>query len=126
MKKLAMGLALAALTAAMPQAAAAQEVGDWVLSPWQDGDYYFPGVIVASSGAQVTVRFDDGTSENRLASDMLPFSWKVGSHVECQWSDGNWYAATIRWIADDGYTMQVRYDEDATMQRTNTGKCRSR
>lgn len=124
MKKLAITLALAGMTALAPQAATAQEVGDWVLSPWRDGDYFFPGVIVASSGNAVTVRFDDGTSENRLVSDVRPFNWRVGSKIECQWSDGNWYDATIRWLAEDGYTMQIRYD-DGTVERTNTGKCRS-
>ena len=124
MKSRILAVVLGSCALLSPQMAAAQEIGDWVLSPWRDSDYYFPGVIVAASGAQVTVRFDDGTKESRLASDVVPFSWQVGSMVECQWKDGQWYDAEIRWLSDDGYTMQVRY-EDGVVQRTNTGKCRS-
>jgi DNA repair protein Crb2 Tudor domain len=117
---------LAALAALTPLPAAAQAVGDWVLAPWQDSTQYFPGVVVASSGLQVTIRFDDGTTENRLASDVRLFDWRTGSKVACLWTDGSWYNATITWMGDDGLSMQVRYDEDGVMQRTQTGRCRTR
>lgn len=106
-------------------AASAQRVGDWVLAPWEDSTQFFPGVIVASAGQQVTVRFDDGTTENRLASDLRPFNWRAGSHVECRWTDGQWYAATIQMMGADGLTMDIRYDADGVRQRTNSGRCRT-
>lgn len=123
MKKIIASVAAACL---LPAAAAAQNVGDWVLSQWQDSTQYFPGVIVASSGQQVTVRFDDGTTENRLASDVRPYDWRVGSRIACRWTDGSWYDATIEAMGADGTTLNVRYDADGVRQRTNTGRCRTR
>ena len=121
--RLALALLAASLAFAAP--AAAQSVGDWVLAPWHDSEQTFPGVVVARSGSSVTIQFDDGTRETRLNSEVRAFNWRAGSSIECQWSDGEWYAATIRWLANDGLTMQVRYDDDGTMERTTTGKCRS-
>lgn len=105
--------------------ALAHDVGDWVLAPWHSSKQTFPGVVVAKSGDSVTIQFDDGTRETRISSEVRPFDWKAGTSIECQWTDGQWYRATIRWLADDGLTMQVRYDDDGIMQRTTTGKCRS-
>jgi hypothetical protein len=73
----------------------------------------------------VTVGFDDGTRENRLASDVRPYNWRVGSQLECRWTDGNWYDATIRMMGADGMTLNVRYDADGVQQRTNTRRCRT-
>ena len=42
------------------------------------------------------------------------------------WTDGGWYNATILTLADDGYALRVRYDDDGVEEDTNTGKCRSR
>lgn len=114
----------AALAAALPAApAAAQGVGDWVLSQWRGSSQYFPGVVTARDGNTVTVRFDDNTVERRPANLVRPFDWRAGSHVECRFTDGEWYGATITRIASDGYTMSVRYDDGDT-QNTNTGRCR--
>jgi proteasome accessory factor C len=74
----------------------------------------------------VTVRFDDGTTDTRKISEVRVFDWKAGSGIECQWTDGGWYTATILSLAGDGYTMKVRYDDDGVEQDTNTGKCRTR
>ena len=125
MKKLIVSAAFAA-ACLLPAAASAQNVGDWVLAQWQDSTQYFPGVVVASSGQQVTVRFDDGTTENRLASDVRPYNWRVGSRITCRWTDGSWYDATIEAMGADGMTLNVRYDADGVRQRTNTGRCRTR
>lgn len=57
---------------------------------------------------------------------MRPFNWRAGSQVECRWTDGQWYPATIRAMGTDGRTMDVRYDADGVQQRTNTGRCRTR
>ncbi len=116
-------IASAGLLAATP--AAAQDVGDWVLSKWRGSSQYFPGVVTERSGRQVKVRFDDGDVDTVFIDMVRPFDWVAGSAVECRWSDGNWFSATIRWMSDNGLTMQVRYDDDGTVERTNTGKCRS-
>ena len=125
MKKLVLAAIAAASLASLSTAACAQRVGDWVLAQWEDSTQYFPGVVVATAGQQVTIRFDDGTTENRLASDVRPYNWRVGTHVECRWTDGQWYPATIRMTGADGLTLDVRYDADGVNQRTNTGRCRT-
>jgi hypothetical protein len=119
------GAALAACLMAIPAAAQAQQVGDWVLAPWQDSVQAFPGVVSARSGNAVTIRFDDGSVETRLADEVRPFDWTTSTPVECQWTDGNWYAARILVMGNDGETMLVRYDEDGVEQRTRAGRCRS-
>lgn len=119
------GAALAATLAALPATVQAQQVGDWVLAPWQDSVQLFPGVVAARSGDAVTIRFDDGATETRLADELRPFDWTAGSFVECRWTVGNWYAARILVMGNDGLTMLVRFDDDGVEQRTRTGRCRS-
>ena len=123
--KALIGAAVAVALAAIPAAVQAQQVGDWVLAPWQDSVQVFPGIVSARSGDAVTIRFDDGTVETRLADEVRPFDWTTGSAVECDWTDGNWYAARILVMGNDGLTILVRYDEDGVEQRTRTGRCRS-
>lgn len=118
-------LAAALGCCALAAPAHAHNVGDWVLAPWRDSTQTFPGVVVGKSGPSLTIQFDDGTRETRIASEVRTFDWRQGSSIECQWKDGNWYGATINWLASDGLTMQIRYVDDGTIERTNTGKCRS-
>ena len=121
MKKLYMAAGLAAAFVCSP--AVAQNVGDWVLSQSRGSAQYFPGVVTARDGNTVIVRFDDGTVERRPANLIRAFDWRAGSHVECRFTDGNWYGATITRLASDGLTVSVRYDDGDT-QNTNTGRCR--
>lgn len=107
-------------------ATAAFKEGDWVLAPWRNSANLFPGVVGAVTANDVTVRFDDGTTDTRKLSEVRVFDWKTGTGIECQWTDGGWYTATIVTLAEDGYTMHVRYDDDGVEQDTNTGKCRTR
>jgi hypothetical protein len=118
--------ALGAAALTLSSVALAQDVGDWVLSPWQGSDELYPGVIESRSGSVVTVRFDDGTVETRQAGSVHVFDWRAGSRVDCQWSDGKWYTARIISMSSDGYKMQIRYEEDGTVENTTTGKCRTR
>ena len=105
----------------------AQEVGDWVLAPWQDSEMDFPGTVVARGSNNVTIRFDDGTTETRLIGEVRPFDWQRGSRISCRWSgDDKWYLATITRMDANGYTLQIRFDDDGSLEETNTGRCRSR
>jgi hypothetical protein len=126
LSKAILNTTLAAVALSLSSAALAQEVGDWVLSPWQGSDEYYPGVIESSSGSVVTVRFDDGSVETRQADSVRMFDWRAGSQVTCQWSDGRWYSARIISISSDGYNMQIRYIDDGVIENTTTGKCRTR
>lgn len=107
----------------MAQNAGGQNAGDWVLSQWHGSTQYFPGVVPARDDNTVRVRFDDGSVEDRPANLVRPFDWRAGSHVECRFTDGEWYGATITRIGSDRLTLAVRYDDGDT-QNTNTGRCR--
>ena len=121
MKKM---IVAAVLAASVSTVAAAQAQGDWVLAPWQGSHEVYPGVVQSRHGQSVNVRFDDGSIAAVPASRIRPYNWRVGQNVECQWTDGRWYAAVITGMGGDGTTIGVRY-EDGVNQRTNTGKCRS-
>jgi hypothetical protein len=120
------GALLATALCLMPATAFAQDVGEWVLSPYQGSSVLFPGVVESRSGSNITIRFDDGDVETRPASTVRAYNWRVGSQITCRWTDGNWYNATIRSMGSDGYSLQVRYDDDGVMQNTKTGRCRTR
>jgi hypothetical protein len=112
-------------TCAFTAPAAAHEVGDWVLAPWRDSTQTFPGVVVGKAGSSITIQFDDGTRESRIDGEVREFDWDEDTVIECQWRDGQWYRATINWLAKDGLTMEITYTDDGTIERTKTGKCRS-
>lgn len=109
-----------------PAVATAQNVGDWVLSPYQGSSMLFPGVVESRSGPNITIRFDDGDVETRPASTVRAYNWTAGSRISCRWTDGNWYNATILSAGADGYSLRVRYDDDGVVQNTKTGRCRTR
>lgn len=118
-------LVLAAMLAAsFPTSAFAQEPGDWVLSRWRGSVQYFPGVVQSRHGKLLNIRFDDGTVNSVPADQMRPYNWQVGSVIECRWTDGIWYAATIIAMGGDGASITVRY-EDGIVQQTATGRCRT-
>lgn len=126
MKRICFSTIATVAALALPASLAAQDVGDWVLSPWRGSSVLYPGVIESRTGSIVTIRFDDGDVETRKASSVRPFDWRPGSRIACLWSDNKWYAATVRSIAADGFTMQIRYDDDGVIENTNTGRCRTR
>jgi hypothetical protein len=118
--------AIFAAAACVSSGALAQQVGDWVLSPWRGSRVLYPGVIEARNGSTVTVRFDDGSVESRQANTVRFFDWEPGSRISCQWSDGRWYNAVIVSLSSDGFNMQIRYDSDGSFENTTTGACRTR
>jgi hypothetical protein len=116
--------ALAVSLLAVGTTVAAQDAGDWVLAPWQGGPGVYPGVVQSRHGNMVNVRFDDGSVAAVPSGGLRAYNWRVGSNVECRWTDGNWYAARITEMGNDGTSIGVVY-EDGERQRTNTGRCRS-
>jgi len=106
--------------------AMAQSRGDWVLGQWQGGAYWFPGVVQERSGGNVTIQYDDGTSETVPLKQVRPYTWTLGTRVECRWSGGQeWYAGKIAGMSKDGTEIDVAYD-DGDRERIATGGCRSR
>ena len=118
--RLGAGAALAFMATAAP----AQRVGDWVLGQWRGGSDWYPGVVQAHEGNQVTILYDDGTRETRPENQVRPYNWRVGSRVVCPFTNGRWYDATITAMAEDGLTISILYDDGDT-QITQTGRCRS-
>ena len=105
--------------------AQAQSQGDWVLARWQNGEYWFPGVVASRTADSVTVAYDDGTRETLPLSRVRPYDWKPGTPVQCRWKDGSqWYAGRISAINDDGVTLYIAYD-DGDREKTRTALCRS-
>ena len=106
--------------------AMAQSRGEWVLGQWQGGAYWFPGVVQESGGGNVTIQYDDGTTETVPLKRVRPYTWKLGTRVECRWSGGSeWYAGKITGLANGGSEIDVLYD-DGDRERIATGGCRSR
>ncbi len=122
MRKLVLAAVLTA--SGMATVAAAQQPGDWVLSQWRGSTQYFPGVVQGRHGDLVNIRFDDGSVAAVPANQVRPYNWRVGSRIECRWTDGSWYAAVITQMGNDGSSITVRY-EDGVVQNTATGRCRS-
>ena len=109
-----------------PLHAADLNAGDWVLAQWKGESYWFPGVVMATSGDNVAIRYDDGTEETLSRSKVKPYDWRAGSAVECRWQGGQeWYRGNIIGTAADGVSISVKY-EDGDSEVTRTGACRSR
>ena len=105
--------------------ALAQSRGDWVLGQWRGGAYWFPGVVQARDGDSIRVLYDDGTTETLPSSRVRPYSWALGTRVECRWANGNeWYPGRITGISKDGTQLDIQYD-DGDRERIATGSCRS-
>lgn len=98
--------------------------GDWVLARWQPEDmYYYPGVVTERHGDDLDIQYDDGDTGTQAAMHVRRFDWHAGTHLECQFSDGNWYPATITEMGATRVDMRIRYD-DGDRQSTDTSKCR--
>ena len=118
-------LLAAAVTLAALAPAQAQKSGDWVLARRNANPYWYPAVVQARSAGGVDVLYDDGTRETRPAAQVKAYNWRIGSKVECLWSDDNLYYAG-RISALRGAALRIDFDQENTAEDTSTGKCRSR
>ena len=106
--------------------AMAQSRGDWVLGQWRGGAYWFPGVVQSHNGDKITILYDDGTLETEPSKRVRPYTWNLGTRVECRWAGGStWYPGQITSISGDGTELNIKYD-DGERERIATGSCRSR
>jgi hypothetical protein len=111
------------LSLAMSASALAFEAGDWVLGRWDNGEYWYPGVVQSSTRGSVVILYDDGDRATEPASRVKPYDWRVGTPVECDWEGrGEWYSGVIARL--DGSNLRINYDDGDTEQ-TTTGRCRS-
>lgn len=125
MKNLVLAGVLALVAASTAHASQFRQ-GDWVLAQYRGSSYWFPGVVESARGDSVTIAYDDGERETRPDNQVKPYSWRVGSSIECRWQGGSeWYAGRITRTSEDGETISVAY-EDGDKEQTKTRKCRSR
>ena len=104
--------------------ACAQTQGDWVLSRYKGGEYWYPGIIQGVTGDKATIAYDDGLRETLSLAKVRPYDWAIGGRVECNFQGaGKWYPGVIASLA--GGTIGVNYD-DGDKERMSTGRCRSR
>lgn len=105
--------------------AAAQSRGDWVLGQWRGGNYWFPGVVQAHKGDTITILYDDGTRETLPSKLVRPYTWTLGTRVDCRWQGGTtWYPGKITGVSKDGTRIDILYD-DGDRENIATGGCRS-
>ena len=123
MRRVIQVLAVLAILAPFP-ASAQFAVADWVLAQWRGGAHYYPATVLRTDATTVTVEYDDGARETRPTNQVKRYDWKLGSKIECRWTDGAWYAASITAMGGDAVTLDILY-EDGTSQRTMTKRCRS-
>lgn len=116
--------AAAALLVVTGAGASAQTPGDWVLARYKGGEHFYPGVLQTVSGDRVTVAYDDGDRETMNVGLVRPYTWAIGTRVECNFKNGGkWYPGVIASLA--GAAIGINYD-DGDRERTKTGLCRSK
>lgn len=119
------GAFIGALAIASASAAAQTAPGDWVLAQWQGGAFYYPATVKSANANMVTIVYDDGTVETRPRNQVKAYSWKIGSRIQCKWSDGKWYGARITAMGSDNVSLSITYDQDGSTDATTTANCRS-
>jgi hypothetical protein len=102
--------------------AQAQTAGDWVLARWKNGQHWFPGIIQSVSGDRLTIAYDDGDRETLSVNAVKPYTWAIGSRVECNFKGSGWYAGKITALSAE--KLSIAYD-DGDKENTRTGRCRS-
>jgi hypothetical protein len=101
--------------------------GDRVLAQWDGGSFWFPGRVHSVGGdGSIAISYDDGMSDIRPANQVKAFDWAVGTKIDAIWSgNGQWYAARIMDVAQDGRSVLVRFEDDGIREGRQTGECRS-
>ena len=68
-------------------------IGDRVLAEWpqEQGQWWYPGVVVSDAGQAQDVQFDDGGRATLSSSQMRPLSIGAGQRVFCRWKGGEQY-----------------------------------
>jgi len=93
-----------------------------VLVYWEQDEYYYPALIVQYEGEDYLIRYDDGSEEWTTPDCIEPFEFNVGDEVECLYSDGDYYSATIKQLK--GEQVEIEYAEDGSHEWTTTSQLR--
>ena len=86
-------------------------VGERVLAEWPaEVDWWYPGVICASNGAEVEVQFDDGDRAVIAAHQARPLIVWIGARVYGRYEGGPYYYAGVV-SAINGEAIHIDYDD---------------
>lgn len=86
-------------------------VGDRVLAQWPaEMEWWYPGVVVASTGAAFDVRFDDGGSAALRDDQTRPLLLAIGARVSARFRGGDaFYSGIISEAV--GNALHICYDD---------------
>ena len=111
-----------ALLVALAATTPAEAGGSRVLAQWSNGKWY-PAQITDYDGRRYHVLFDDGDTSYAKEHQVRPFTWDLGTRVQCKWQQGNrYYQGRIAGIRGD--KVRIQYD-DGGREVTNVRYCRS-
>lgn len=86
-------------------------VGDRVLAEWpQEGQWWYPGVIVSSAGSAMEVQYDDGDRATLTEAQVKPLDIRVGARVYCRWKGGGQYYPGVI-SSQNANAISVDYDD---------------
>ena len=92
-----------------------------MLGQWSD-DSWYPARIGEVRDDRYALQFDDGDTGEAGYQQVLPFSWRPGSRVECLWQGKKkYYPGTISEMS--GNDLYILYD-DGDKENTKTALCR--
>jgi hypothetical protein len=107
-----------------PAAGGKVRAGDKVLARYENGPFWFAGIVAETDGKKLTIAYLDGAQETLPASHVRPLDWAIGTKVSCNWKHRNkWYPGTITSL--DGTEAHIRYD-DGDEEDTSIAFCRVR
>lgn len=87
-------------------------IGDRVLAVWpqEQGEWWYPGVVVSDAGGAKEVVFDDGGRAAISDAEMIPLSIGAGKRVFCRWKGGDKYYGGVVSSATGG-CIHINYDD---------------
>ncbi len=86
------------------------EVGDRCFADWSYDNYWYPGTIIETDGAQYHIQFDDGDREWLSSSSLMEDNLRVGTSVQVNWlMSGGYYTGTISERIGD--VVFIEYDD---------------
>ncbi len=84
-------------------------IGDRILGQWEP-EWFYPGVIVNSTGSVIEVQFDDGDRAQLRPDQVRPLNVQVGSRVYGRWQGGGqYYPGRISSV--NGSAINIDYDD---------------
>jgi hypothetical protein len=86
-------------------------IGDRVLARWpQEKEWWYPGVVCATHGAELEVQYDDGDRAVVHADLARPLDLQPGARIHCRYQGGpTFYPGRVAGAV--GSAIQINYDD---------------